>query len=96
MHTIENKEIEIQGQKQNYKDLILACITTTPQDGFTHELNKKIERIEDVVSENKTKYDVEDSDTMFIKEKVGVMAWAIYDRQLTQFQDYIKGLTPNK
>lgn len=92
MKQIENKQIQILNQTQQYKDLIMSCITITPKEGFNYQLNKKIERVEKVLEGNKPKFDIEDADFEFLKSKVMEMSWAIYDRQLTAFQDYINSL----
>ena len=92
MKQIENKEIAILNTTQTYKDLIMSCVTTIPKDGFNYQLNKKIERIEKALEGDKPKYDIEDADFEFLKSKVMEMSWAIYDKKLTAFQDYINSL----
>ena len=90
MVKIENKEIEIKGSKTDYKDLLKACNDQTPERGFSVTEMKNRLRISDAL--DKENIELEDSDFTNLKSLVNSMSWAVADKALVDFVEYINEL----
>lgn len=90
MVKIENKEVEIKGSKTDYKDLLKACNDQTPEKGFTLAEMKNRLRISDAL--DKEVIELEDADFSNLKTLVNNMSWAIADKALVDFVEYINNL----
>ena len=101
MKKFENKVISIEGREgkpMSYSDLIKECINVIPKDlareGWTPSLQKESFRVEDAMSKakpNKT-FDIEDSDVNLIKKFCSDFPWAMRNKDLVEFDEYIKSL----
>lgn len=104
MRTIENRTATLnEVSKFTYGEMIMTCVKAQQvingqAQPITYDNLKKIEKIDNVIGENKSKksFDFEDSDYEFLKDKVLAMPWAVYHKEFILFTDYIKDLPANK
>jgi len=108
MKTIDNKKVSYITKEPNkemtqlvdvindtdYFKLIEECCNraTNPQQGFTYDDIKSIDRVKTTLKDAPGSVDFEDNDVSFIKGRVSTFTWRVADIQFVEFMDYIKNL----
>jgi hypothetical protein len=88
-----NKEIELVIEKDKqatYADLLKICVNwAAPEGGFTVEQMKERIRLSDVIEAWWNELDFEDSDYTNLIQLVKETKWAIVNKEIIEFSDYI-------
>jgi len=90
---IENKEIIFgDGSKSKYGNLIKSCIESASSDGLTiGQMRNRFEIVDRIEKEFEKKEIIIDyNDYEKIVEMVRKMRWAINNRKLVEFENYLK------
>lgn len=92
MKTILNKKVMLLQKETTYAELLSACNDVVPDKGWTPQEQKKALRVDTAIEKAGETIELEDADFEYIKPKVSSMPWAIKDKVLVEFTDYIEGL----
>jgi hypothetical protein len=108
MKTLSNKAVTYIGKDWNdnytklvdkpyetsYFEMIEECCNrpSQPQQGFSYDDIKKIDRIKNALKDKITTADLEDADFEFLQKQVATFTWKVADIQFVEFMDYIKDL----
>ena len=93
MKKFENKKTEIiNGESiMSYAQLANLCIkNVNPQKGLTLEEMRQGIKIMDILEKEPENIELEDSDHVFLLQKVNTMPWATYHKDIVAFADAVK------
>jgi hypothetical protein len=93
MKTIENRKVIIANAQMTYRELIKAVCEKAPENGFTLAEMRERNRILDAIHKESDKYPLEDADYEKLKNLVLNMSWAVFDKEIIVFSEYIERLS---
>jgi len=92
MKSINNKTIQLLGKDATYAELLKACNDVTLEKGWTKADMKASLKVDTALEAAKETIELEDADFEYLKPKVSNMPWAVKDKALVEFTEYIESI----